>query len=41
VAQTRLAHLKLEIKAHQETPDVRLGTYEQNLGLKHGPPRPW
>ncbi len=40
-AETRLAHLKLELKAHQETPGVRLGTYEQNLGLKHGPPRPW
>jgi tetratricopeptide (TPR) repeat protein len=37
-ARTRLAHLKLELKAQQETPGVKMGVYEQRLGLKRGPP---
>ncbi len=39
MARTRLGHLKTELKGHQATPDVKLGVYEQNLGLKHGTPR--
>ena len=39
MAQTRLGRLKLELKGHQETPDVKLGVYEQNIGLKYGSPR--
>jgi tetratricopeptide (TPR) repeat protein len=40
MARTRLAKLKLEIKGHhQETPDVKLGVYEQNIGLRSGPRR--
>ncbi len=35
-ARARLAHLKLELKAQKETPGVKLGVYEQNLGLKPG-----
>ena len=34
LAQSRLNRLKLEMKGKQETPDVKLGAYEQNLGLK-------
>lgn len=34
VARTRLAHLKLEYKALQKTPEKTLGVYEQNIGLK-------
>ncbi|HEU5396752.1 MAG TPA: tetratricopeptide repeat protein [Verrucomicrobiae bacterium] len=38
VAQSRLGRLKLEIKGQQEkTPGVKLGVYEQNIGLKYGP----
>jgi hypothetical protein len=36
MARTRLGRLKLEVKGHQATPDVKLGVYEQNLGLKYG-----
>jgi len=39
MARTRLARLKTELKGHQATPDVKLGVYEQNLGLKYGSPR--
>jgi outer membrane protein assembly factor BamD (BamD/ComL family) len=39
VAQRRLARLKLEMKGQKETPGVKLGVYEQNIGLKYGPPR--
>jgi tetratricopeptide (TPR) repeat protein len=39
MAQTRLGRLKFELKGHQETPGVKLGVYEQNIGLKYGPPR--
>jgi tetratricopeptide (TPR) repeat protein len=36
MARTRLGRLKLEVKAHQATPDVKIGIYEQNIGLKYG-----
>lgn len=40
LAQSRLNRLKLEIKGKKETPDaVKLGVYEQNIGLKYGSPR--
>jgi hypothetical protein len=39
LAQSRLNRLKLEIKGKQETPDMKLGVYEQNIGLKYGAPR--
>jgi hypothetical protein len=39
LAQSRLNRLKLEIKGKQETSDVKLGVYEQNIGLKYGAPR--
>jgi tetratricopeptide (TPR) repeat protein len=39
MAQTRLGRLKVELKGHKETPDVKLGVYEQNIGLKYGSPR--
>jgi tetratricopeptide (TPR) repeat protein len=34
LAKVRLSHLKLEIKGQQETPNKKLGVYEQNVGLK-------
>lgn len=34
VAQSRLAHLKLEYKALEKTPNKMMGEYEQNVGLK-------
>ena len=39
MARTRLAKLKLEIKGRKETPGMKLGAYEQNIGLKRGSPR--
>jgi TolA-binding protein len=39
MAQTRLGRLKVELKGHKETPDVKLGVYEQNIGLKYSSPR--
>jgi tetratricopeptide (TPR) repeat protein len=39
IAQSRLARLKLEFKGKEETPGVKLGVYEQNIGLKYGSPR--
>jgi tetratricopeptide (TPR) repeat protein len=38
MARTRLGCLKIELKGHKETPDVKLGVYEQNIGLKYGSP---
>jgi tetratricopeptide (TPR) repeat protein len=39
LAQSRLNVLKLEIKGQkEETPGVKLGVYEQNIGLKYGSP---
>jgi hypothetical protein len=39
LARSRLDHLRLEIKGHAPAQDKKLGTYEQNLGLKYKPPR--
>ena len=39
LARTRLGKLKLELKGQKETPGVKLGVYEQNIGLKRGSPR--
>jgi hypothetical protein len=39
MARTRLGRLKLELKGKQETPGVKLGVYEQNIGLKQRSPR--
>ena len=39
LARTRLDRLKLEMKGQKETPGVKLGVYEQNIGLKYGLPR--
>lgn len=39
MARNRLDCLRREIKGHKETPGVKLGVYEQNIGLKYGPPR--
>lgn len=36
LARNRLALLKLELKAKETKPSVKLGTYEQNIGLKYG-----
>ena len=36
IARSRLAHLKLEIKGQQTKGAVKMGTYEQNIGLKRG-----
>ena len=38
LARGRLARLKLELKGRKETPGVKLGVYEQNIGLKSGLP---
>ncbi len=34
LARSRLAHLKLEFKALEKTPEKAMGEYEQNIGLK-------
>jgi hypothetical protein len=34
LARNRLAHLKLEFKALEQTPEKTMGVYEQNIGLK-------
>jgi tetratricopeptide (TPR) repeat protein len=36
LARNRLSLLKVELKAHQTPAAVKLGTYEQNIGLKRG-----
>ncbi|MGA3283280.1 MAG: tetratricopeptide repeat protein [Verrucomicrobiota bacterium] len=36
LARARLGRLKLELKGQKETPGVKLGVYEQKLGLKPG-----
>jgi len=38
IAQRRLARLKNEFKGRQQSSSVKLGTYEQNIGLKYGKP---
>lgn len=39
LAMQRLAHLKLGLKANQQNQSVKLGTYEQNIGLKKPYPK--
>jgi tetratricopeptide (TPR) repeat protein len=39
IAQSRLGRLKLEFRGKEETPGIKLGVYEQNIGLKYGSPR--
>ena len=39
VAQRRLARINSEFKGKEKTPNVKLGVYEQNIGLKYGSPR--
>jgi tetratricopeptide (TPR) repeat protein len=39
IARTRLGRLNLELKGQKKTPDIKLGVYEQNIGLKYGSPR--
>ena len=39
LARSRLGRLKLEIKGKKVTPGVKLGVYEQNIGLKYGSSR--
>jgi hypothetical protein len=39
IARSRLSRLRLEFKGQKETPSVKLGVYEQNIGLKYGSPR--
>jgi len=36
IARNRLALLKLEMKGKKKTEGVKMGTYEQNIGLKQG-----
>lgn len=38
LARNRLDLLRLELKAKQATPAIKLGQYEQNIGLKYGRP---
>ncbi len=37
-ALNRIAYLKLELRPKRAAQVVKLGSYEQNIGLKHGPP---
>jgi hypothetical protein len=39
LAQRRLARLENEFRGRQKSSNVKLGVYEQNLGLKYGGPR--
>ena len=39
IAQRRLARISLELQSKKETPSVKLGVYEQDIGLKYGLPR--
>jgi tetratricopeptide (TPR) repeat protein len=39
MARNRLGRLKFELKGKKATPNVKLGVYEQNIGLKYGSPR--
>jgi tetratricopeptide (TPR) repeat protein len=41
-AVNRMAHLRLELRAKQTSQSVKLGSYEQNIGLKgkYGPKKP-
>jgi hypothetical protein len=39
LAQRRLARLENEFNGLKPSASVKLGTYEQNIGLKYGGPR--
>jgi tetratricopeptide (TPR) repeat protein len=39
-ARQRMAHLALELRAQKTNPAVKLGSYDQNIGLKQSPPKP-
>jgi hypothetical protein len=39
ITRRRLARINSEFKGKEETPGVKLGVYEQNIGLKYGSPR--
>jgi TolA-binding protein len=39
LARNRIDLLRLELKSQQAPRSIKLGTYEQNIGLKQGPPR--
>jgi tetratricopeptide (TPR) repeat protein len=39
VTRRRLARINSEFKGKEETPGVKLGVYEKNIGLKYGSPR--
>jgi hypothetical protein len=39
LAQRRIARLENEFKGMRQSASVKLGTYEQNIGLKYGAPR--
>ena len=39
IARNRMALLKLEFKALETPEAVKMGTYENNIGLKHGGPK--
>jgi outer membrane protein assembly factor BamD (BamD/ComL family)/cbb3-type cytochrome oxidase subunit 3 len=39
IAQRRLARVNQELQGKKETPSVKLGVYEQDIGLKYGLPR--
>jgi tetratricopeptide (TPR) repeat protein len=39
IARNRMDRLKLELKSQQKNQAVKLGSYEQNIGLKRGLPR--
>ncbi|MFM2081737.1 MAG: hypothetical protein RL380_428 [Verrucomicrobiota bacterium] len=39
VAQNRIERLRLEFKGKEKNQAVKLGSYEQNIGLKYGPPK--
>jgi hypothetical protein len=39
ITRRRLARINSEFKGKTETPGVKLGVYEQNIGLKYGSPR--
>ena len=38
-AEQRLAHLRLDLKGKEDSHSVKLGAYEQNIGLTN-PPKP-
>jgi tetratricopeptide (TPR) repeat protein len=40
VARNRIARLKLEFKSRENPTSVKMGTYEQNIGLKGNLPKP-